>query len=462
MPGPRLAGLRQWAQVFGIALLLLLFAPFNLDRATTYATEDLFFQTIAFDYPRGRSPRIDLVLADDDTLAATRPDAAGPPRLPPAWDRWPLPLQAWADTLRLAQLRGARHILLDVGLLDPRPPDEVDALADAVIAAAASSDVYLVASPALERGLPDDLARRVEGRPRVHLVSVRRAKDDGPHDAYPLLPAGSRPAAALEIARAYCEGRRHSVCLRDADAWRGASQFQVWWRAPPDPSWCLNAPEDEHLLRGCRWVAPNGAIRFAQLFWAGLSTEACDRFDPDRSGIPCRIGGVGKYAGLPFRTHRLEDFAGRPRPGAEPIRVGEIVIISSRFAYARDEVSGPVYDHAPGAAMHAMAIDNLVSLDGRVFTRNLPLRLSPFAFDVACLAVACVAAALAHHLFGRRLGIKGLRLFLLDLLATFVIAVVACGIALLTRTSPANWVGILLTTATVSTAIRLRGAHAQA
>lgn len=340
-----------WDAAYGIAasILLLLLDPFNLSRGMAYAGELFGHHIAAAAKPASvAGDRMLVVVAADDFLM---------PRSPVEQPvSWPLAWPIWAEAVAAAADAGARVVMLDVVLIDDRPPADIARVVDVLDRASRKSLILLATAPsgslAFRRIHPALLAlsRR---NPRIRLVSVLRARTAGPFETYAARPDGAMPSAGVAVARALCGQQPHYSEFCAGKAAPAAMELQ--WRRPPAQNCGYDRPSDE-VAAGCKGLWGGSAGRLLGIMLAGTFNGVL------RDGaIPIAPLAFRNYP-LPYASLRqlLSGLTGNEARAAR----GGAVLIGQNFASAEDSAATPVYGDVPGVFLHGVAADDLLTPGG--------------------------------------------------------------------------------------------------
>ena len=389
--------------VFGV--LLLQMDLFGYGEATKRFTEVLAFQLFAPAYTGGHPKGMTVLLVDDNGLDEMQ-------------TTWPLSYEEHAGLLRrLVDFRPAA-IMVDILFLDDRRTKEGDrgfeALREIVAEPAIPSDggppvpVFLATTEELASNpVSDTFARDEEPAAGagerwdegVQYVVV--ASQDSVRQSlhYPLSSGagaeGQDQGAAYEIYRFLCNSRDDFGCVdrKVRDENYGYPMY-VYWSVEPPP---LNVGQADRGIF-CRTI-PSYPMYFAE--------RASERFAPYYQTCPpvdtilARDFFHSKYR----NTKRAKDLFGAAF-------TDKVVFYGVSLEGLRDVVQTPNHGLTPGVYLHAMALDNLITL-GRDYQR--PSRKILFGTTtVTGLVQIGILAILAVISLGVSLRLKGFRFSFLE------------------------------------------------
>lgn len=318
--------------------------------------------------------------------------------------KWPPSLSLYAWLIGNLQKDGARAIFLDMLLIDPRPPDDVEALLKAACdAARAGIPVFLASIPGqVVTGSPETLLRKeqdVNGvmRPCIERVSPFTSEDvyDRATWEYPLCGRGL-PSAALALA---CESRRavpgKSPCiwqrefdqcrlspsaqrppnLEDTERQRDsqAKKMALVWPArgsafnqkllletAPRSSGGENLPEYQHTcstsLPPEKYVLPLALVMPQDLpdWVVALVPATVKQMLPEpKPKALCPYSDL-----LPMRA--LLGYGMKPDERKKLVK-DRLVLIGANFVGHSDRHTAPLHEDMAGVQVHAMALDNLLT-----------------------------------------------------------------------------------------------------
>lgn len=292
---------------------------------------------------------------------------------------WPVPLEFHGRLIQRVARQHPRAVFLDVVFLDNRPPEQVQAFGDAVCAVAASgvpvfyasyartdlsSNVELMLStrrlpapPGTGEGAPAAAGPLCARPVRAHLLHDRLdqhlwnyALNAPPGEA--IDPQRPRPpgSAALTLYCLHDPGR----CPKQTE-----EPMALLWPTRAEhgnPRIFVRANQDGELESVCRgewhWseaVPFNGLARRA---WAWL--QASEYRKPAPLCPYNKVLPASAFKGIGFDAAELR-----------AALHGRYVLIGANLAAVGDQVLSPVHGRLPGVHAHAVALDNLISLDGR-------------------------------------------------------------------------------------------------
>lgn len=272
---------------------------------------------------------------------------------------WPVPLDYYQRLLDGVVKRKPKAIFLDVLFLDDKPTREVDSLIGAACRATEAGIPFFLATYALESlssGTEQRLfgARTNSGLPCAIPVRPNVTPDslDQSQWAYPLRPrhAGEdKHATALPDSVAlsmYCR-LYPGTCPANAEV-----PLALIWAtkaAPTNAATMVVRDKQGSLSPVCRdvwnwWEVIPGAVLFRQI--ANMSIlPLC----PYNQVIPVRA-----FKNYGFTAAQLDEEL-----------LGKVVLIGADLRSIGDNLFSPLHGRLPGVHVHAMALDNLISFDGK-------------------------------------------------------------------------------------------------
>lgn len=272
---------------------------------------------------------------------------------------WPVPLDYYQRLLDNIVKRKPKAIFLDVLFLDDKPKKEIDSLTGAACRAADAGIPFFLATFALdafssnaERQLFS--ARTASGVPCVIAVRANVTPDtlDQSQWAYPLRPRHAdedKTNTALPDSVAlsmYCR-----LYLGTCPSKTEVPLALIWATkaAPTNAATMVVRAKDGSLTPVCRdlwnwWEVVPGAVLFRQI--ANLSTlPLC----PYNQVIPVRA-----FKNFGFTPDQLDE-----------VLNGKVVLIGVDLKSIGDNMFSPLHGRLPGVHVHAMALDNLISFEGK-------------------------------------------------------------------------------------------------
>jgi CHASE2 domain-containing sensor protein len=349
---------------FGVACLLLLLEPFDLDRGIAERGRDAFYKIAAFGYPERRSPKTLVVQLDEQFLRQ-------------AGQAWPVPYGVHAGTLQLLAARRPRAIFVDFLFVDARPDPELDLLITTIERVSEHTPIYLAAAPSAVIGRParPEIQSLVERAPGVHFVSIVHGRDMGAGYAYRIAPdADGLAPAAVRLYHDLCSVPR--ACTVDS----AESEMDVWWAAPRRDSFNCRG----EVVAACERL-PGGVItRTLSLLsgvFSGVLPPSWRPVDPVPVAYAPTIG--------------LSDLLNASVQEQVRERIeGATIFYGSSLAFTGDVDDSPVHGQINGISTHAMAYDNLHALGGHFITDRAPFGWGfkgHLVFLSALLAALCLA-----------------------------------------------------------------------
>jgi hypothetical protein len=272
---------------------------------------------------------------------------------------WPVPLDYYQRLLDGIVKRKPKAIFLDVLFLDDKPKKEVESLMNAACRATDAGVPFFLATFALESLSSDTerqllAARTSSGVPCVIPVRPNVTPDslDQSQWAYPLRPRNAdeeHEDAALPDSVAlsmYCR-LYPNTCPVKTDV-----PLALIWAtkaAPTNAATMVVRDKQGSLAPVCRdvwnwWEVIPGAVLFRQI--ANMSMlPLC----PYNQVIPVRA-----FKNYGFTAAQLD----------EELQ-GKVVLIGADLKSIGDNLFSPLHGRLPGVHVHAMALDNLISFDGK-------------------------------------------------------------------------------------------------
>ena len=272
---------------------------------------------------------------------------------------WPVPLDYYQRMLDRVVKRKPKAVFLDVLFLDDKPKREVESLIGAACRATNEGIPFFLATFALESLSSNSerqlfAARTASGVPCVIAVRANVTPDtlDQSQWAYPLRPLNSNEnkentaipgSVALSI---YCR-LYPSTCPAKTEV-----PLALIWATKAAPT---NAPtmvvrsQEGKLTAVCReiwnwWEVIPGAVLFRQIANLPL-LPLC----PYNQVIPARA-----FKNFGFTTDQLDKELN-----------DKVVMIGVDLKAIGDNLFSPLHGRLPGVHVHAMALDNLISFEGK-------------------------------------------------------------------------------------------------
>ena len=386
---------------------------------------------------------VTVVLVDDSALASWEAD-------------WPMTFRHHAGVLNAILRCEPRTLMIDVLFFDRR--GERDRTLDQLVnvldsGRRAGTQIFLGADTA------DTVRTRViEPLRKVTIPAII----EWPRSASPLYyPLGGGKAggrggddgAALTI-------YRHIRAAREQDEVSGPSdEFRHSFAAPMQVFWGDRAPDVnlDQIGRGvtCREVGRNAGVRFLELVRSNLfADQPFYQSCPYPALVPARDLVRLRRDGREVGGRRSQCTANETLAGA--IR-GRHVFYGMEIEGAADIVETPTHGPTSGVFMHAMALDNLLSLGPRYFRADRPGYLRPLTFMMLFLmalvmiegrdrAGRIVDAWRKDASRGARVARAIVRRVTLSLLTYGISLALAMGVAMFLflgeRLAPINWLGM--------------------
>lgn len=322
-----------------------------IDEVVKRATTRIYAPLLSLNYPDSGQRSITVVTLDDADLREYGLN-------------WPVPLDYYQRLLDGVLKRKPQAIFLDVVFLDDKPEREINALVGAACRASEAGVPFFMATFArdaltsnAERKLFD--ARTATGEPCAVPVRSNVTPDslDQSQWAYSLKPRAEdeaahhvgRPAEHLPDSVAlsiYC--RFHAAkCPADA----GVPLALIWaTRAAPTNVEIMVARDAAGALKPvCRGVWN---------WWEVIPGAGLLMTVAGRPNLPlCPYNQV-----VPVRAFKGQGFS--PQELDEAI-AGKVVMIGADLKAVGDNAFSPLHGRLPGVHVHAMALDNLISFNGR-------------------------------------------------------------------------------------------------
>lgn len=272
---------------------------------------------------------------------------------------WPVPLDYYQRLLDGVVKRKPKAIFLDVLFLDNKPKNEVDSLIGAACRAADAGVPFFLATFALESLSSDTerqlfAARTKSGMPCAIPVRPNVTPDsfDQSQWAYPLRPrndgedkdnASLPDSVALSI---YCR-----LNAKTCPANTQVPLALIWATnaAPTNAATMVTKDDQGNLKPVCRgvwnwWEVIPGAVMFRKI--ANMSMlPLC----PYNQVIPVRA-----FKNYGFTADQLDQEL-----------QDKVVMIGADLKSIGDNLFSPLHGRLPGVHVHAMALDNLISFDGK-------------------------------------------------------------------------------------------------
>jgi hypothetical protein len=317
-----------------------------IEEVIKRATTRIYAPLLSLNYSKAGQQSISVVTIDDTDLKEYGLS-------------WPVPLDYYQRLLDGIVKRGPKAIFLDVLFLDNKPKRETEALIGAACRATDAGVPFFLATYAL-LSLSSDTerelfaARTKSGVPCVIPVRPTITPDslDQSQWAYPLRPRNadeSHRSADLPDSVAlsmYCKLYRHT-CPTKAEV-----PLALIWAskaAPTNAETMVVRDKQGNLAPVCRnawnwWEVIPGAVLFREVTHMPM-LPLC----PYNQVIPVRA-----FKNYGFTAAQLD----------EELR-GKVVLIGVDLKSIGDNLFSPLHGRLPGVHVHAMALDNLISFDGK-------------------------------------------------------------------------------------------------
>ena len=347
----------RWAVSSVFAVLVLWIDPFGLFAASQRLSQDSANRILGPLYPTTGRDQVSVVLWRDSSLAARKLT-------------WPIPLAQHARALSAILTYRPKAVFVDIAYTNDRGDRGVELLREEIANYAEARIPLLFAAPseAGEAIIPALLG----ALPADKLVGVPEPIEDGFTRTYPeeVTVGGAVYKTAafrlLQLSAPADEG------MRVANA-RIRRSIEIVWGTDPHPI-------NREIIEDCAQAAPETPW---QRLWAALVR-------PGTLTRPC------PYAPqIPIEA--ISDST-RDSRFAELIE-NRFIILGFTVQSVPDEVTTPVNGRLPGAHLHAMALDNLLSFGDRYKSREPEMLLKALkAFGVVLMLGALLAVC------GRRAG----------------------------------------------------------
>lgn len=331
---------------FMIAVLLLVFDPFDLDRGIAERGRDAFYEVAAFAYPEERSTPEMVVMLDDAYLQTSA-------------SAWPPQYSVHANAIETIASRQPRAIMLDFLFLDQRDDPSIGFLVETLRRVSDTVPIYLAAPPksVLGRHARAEIENLVAETKNIRFVSVGVGRDLGAGLSYPLISEDRelRPTA-VALYEDLC--RVPGECRIDkADA-----EMDIWWAVPRRDKFNCRG----EMAKTCARL-PAGPIERA----FSVATGVLGAMLPEdwRPLNPAPIPYAPTIGLSDLFNSNVSELVGQRLRGA-------VVFYGSNLAFAVDTEMTPAQGRIASVHAHAMAYDNLHVLDGNYIKAR-----APFGFD---------------------------------------------------------------------------------
>lgn len=407
MPRKSVAWLYRQLILGLLGLVILACDPLGLGSATDKASEQFFNRLLSAFYPDNGQQQIVLLLLDDSFLLRHGL-------------HWPLPYQEQAKVL--ARLLHYQPQAVFVDLLyshDHSRASDTPELLGNVFARYA------------QQGIPVLLASTGQTLPATDLADTLPVlaaatqpvliQWDGYGDRYPLNVTGTDgrtlPTPARALYEEYC--RRHSCEPRAISA--DAPPIAVQWglrQAMQQPQ----LSSSQHCQARSSELMETLNVMLSALFW---------RFSSPTT-LPC------PYT-LTLNAAELETTLPEERALLRSVLRDRLVLVGADVAGAADRILSPVHGQIPAVYQHAMALDNLITLQASYY-RDPPTIGTTSLDAMSIVGLVCAAAIFAIVLAREYRCCKGL--YLRTCLAIVLLTIMV--ICFWLRLTPLNVVGLSL------------------
>jgi hypothetical protein len=459
-PGPWAARVFRVVGYTLVGMALLKFDPAEIGTVTNGLSQDIFYKVIAPTYgeemfggparaPDGGGLRrvrwnehMTVLLLDDSALKVLG-------------ESWPIPRATHADLLwDLYQTYRPRVIMVDILFFDRRPGEDADLARLRKVLGGIKKDgttkVFLASDGSAPEASPSTAFASLAGV--AELVAVSWDGTGRSTLYYPLATGagvagnGKAPGPAYAIYRYLCATALPSV--RAAMHCPQARDFGKLFATPMQVVWGVRAPDLnwEQANRGirCRTMSKRMIERVWQYARLSLFGESKDY---PQTCPYAQIIKVRDFADQSFRNLGDVKAAYRKALGQDGEAAPKIVFYGARFKGAEDVVETPTHGGLAGVHLHAMALDNLLTLGSgyiRMEGDSRRLLIIEWLLALAVVTLAVVvrdlrAAGLSRG--GTPTGLLriDLRLFVIIPFIYFVMYVSFVHL----RLAPINWVGFL-------------------
>lgn len=355
------AGLGRRLLLGVLGLMILACDPLGLSSATDKASEQFFNRLLSVFYPDRGQQQIVLLLLDDAFLL--RHDL-----------HWPLPYQEQAKVL--ARLLHYRPQAVFVDLLyshDHSRANETPQVLANVFARYTQQDIPVLLASTGQTLPQTDQVDTLSALAAVTKPAV--VQWDGQGERYPLTVTG-RDGQPLSTP-AYALYQEH--CQRQ----QGCETRELPVDAPPIAvQWGLHTADQQPLLSNSQHcqlrssaLAETFQMVLSALFWRFSSPAA----------LPC------PYT-LTLNAAELETTLPEERALLRSVLQGRLVLVGADITGAADRIFSPVHGQIPAVYQHAMALDNLLTLQTGYYRD--PPNLGDTSLDLISVIGLCFAAAI--------------------------------------------------------------------
>lgn len=332
---PKILSILGVVTIFATACLVALLAQvsvFGLDDAIKAHSKSVFYRATAAFYPAGRDTETSVVLLDDASITGI--------------DTYPPAFETHSMFLRAILSFGPKAVFIDFGFIDDRGDDTFDDLqATLEEFRARNIDVYMPVNSDADVPIIPQL-QALADRGIVKLTSPSVFRDGVGSVTYRLTSeADGRTTFGYDYLLDHRPGLAGTLPL--------SREFEVIWPLPPSPLNC-------RPYRTAPCYPPANPL---QEIWAAIDLRFGDRgadsLDP--------YGIRQQY--IPYVYARAVT-DGDQRDIVEPFVKNKLVIYGSDFRMVNDRFETPFYSFAsrgaqvPGSFIHAMAVENLIDLNG--------------------------------------------------------------------------------------------------
>lgn len=374
---------RVWRVILCIvgAILFAAVNPFGLLSAADDFSRDAYFAVRAPFHGVGqRDAPATVIVIDDNSL---KQSGTIPPVYPP-------PFTYYAEILnRIADQRPAA-IFVDLLFLDDRSETETRILAETLAAWRSSIPIILASAkprakdptPCVERVLPE-LVGVAGGMAGVYGVT----DEPGRYQLSTGTCDRALPSAALDLYRLWCKGAG-----RDCSGSNGSEEpmVLVWGQGPAESmKGLLSLYEGSSCaMRDASWIEAFGTAARNVVQVVKRRSTADHVVE---QGFRCPF--------LPtVFAHELTSERQDVESAILSLITDKIVFLGADFIGVNDRVFSPVHGLLPGVHNHALAFENLASMDGKIFrpwTRVISLALLDYQLELDLANVIELAATAA-------------------------------------------------------------------
>ncbi|MDM0119347.1 CHASE2 domain-containing protein [Variovorax arabinosiphilus] len=318
-------------------------------------------------------------------------------------EKWPLKYDFLARRLDAVLQKKPKAIFIDLLLRRDAAPSEIQALQEVICKRRGDTTIYIasVNDGSLDSAIELQLFRRSERPPFEPCAKKVNAqiswdKYDQSQWEYPtaIKSEGTRPAglrsAAFDI---FCDEWKHR-CPADA-----SEPMALIW---PTRSFPTNLESMIRIRRGTEGNADptyepacrNGIPLWEALPGSGLMKSLLDGKKDEARLAPCPFLRV-----FPLRSFNRRGFSDAEVTDAI---ANKIVFLGADIVGAADKIVSPVNGVLPGVHAHAMALDNLITFDGRYkqsgeFKADDPLSPGSLFVIISVIAIVVILTVWKHY-----------------------------------------------------------------